>query len=499
MARRWWTLVVVCTATVVLLLDVTVVNVALPAIEHDLGADFSELQWVIDAYAVTLAATLLTAGGLADRLGRRRVFSAGIAVFTASSLVCALAGSPLVLDLARGVQGLGAAAMFATSLALLAQDFHGRDRGVALGIWGAASGAAIAIGPLAGGAIVDGLGWEWIFLVNVPIGAVLAILTRARVIESRDPAAGAVDVPGVVTFSGGLLLLVFGLIRGNAEGWGSVGIVAALGGGAALLALFALLELRGSRPMLDLRLFRIPAFSGTAAVAFTQSVAIYPMFLFLALYFQDVLGYTPFETGVRVLPITLALFALAPLSGRLTARLGLRALLAVGLVLVGLGLVLMHGLEPGSDWTALLAGFVVGGAGMGIISPALAAAMVGVLPVERSGVASGINNTFRQVGIAAGIAGLGAVFQHRVTETVAHAFEGTGASSDRLAHLAGEGRLHDAIELAGPGGGDRVRAALERGVVDGLNEIFLLAAAVALVGALFAATLIRARDLSPQP
>jgi EmrB/QacA subfamily drug resistance transporter len=452
-ARRW-TLAVVCAATALLLLDVTIVNVALPAIDSDLDATFAELQWVIDAYALTLAATLLTTGSLADRVGRRRVFLTGLSGFTLASLACSLAPSATALDVARGAQGLGAAAMFATSLALLANEFSGAERGLALGVWGAVSGAAIAIGPLVGGALVDGLGWEWIFLLNLPIGILLAVLTRAKLVESRAPAPEAVDWPGLVSFSAALFLLVYVLIRGNPDGWGSPHIVVALAAGVLSLGLFAAVELRRREPMLDLRLFRIRSFSGTAITAFTQSVAIYPLFLFLALWLQQVLGYTPFETGLRLLPMTLALFALAPVSGRLTGRLPPAVLLVVAQLLMAAALLLMRGVEAGDDWTALLPGFLVGGAGVGLISPALAHAMVGVLPVERSGLASGINNTFRQVGIAAGIAGLGAIFEHQV-----------GANPSQAA-----------------------------GFAEGLNAIFLVGAAVATAGAISAAVLIRQSD-----
>ena len=451
------TLTVVSAATALLLLDVTVVNVALPAIQADLGASFDELQWVIDAYALTLAATLLTAGSLADRIGRRRMFVAGLAFFTVTSAGCAAAPSPLALDLARGAQGLGAAAIFATSLALLAEEFSGRERGVALGIWGAVSGGALAAGPVIGGALVDGLGWEWIFILNLPLGAGLIALARG-LRESRDPQARRVDLPGLALFSAGLFLIVLGLIRGNEEGWSSAPIVACLGGGVALLGAFALVELRSPQPMLDVRLLANRSFSGTAVAAFTQSVALYPLLLFSVLYFQDVLGLTPFETGLRLLPITLSLFIVAPLSGRLTARVPLGALLAVGLAMVGVGLLLMHGLQPGDDWEALLPGFVVGGAGIGFISPALADAMVRVLPSERSGTASGISNTFRQTGIAAGVAGLGAVFQH---------------------HL-----------------GPDYAAASPDAFVDALDAVLLVAAVVALAGALAAALLIRTSDFA---
>lgn len=439
-ATRWITLAVVSAATAMLLLDVTVVYVALPAVQDDLDATFSELQWVIDAYTVTLAATLLSAGALADRLGRRRLFIGGLLLFTACSALCGLAPTPLVLDLARAAQGVGAAAMFAASLALLAHGFQGDDRGFALGVWGAVTGAALAAGPLIGGLIVDGLSWRWIFLVNVPLGLALVALTLRAVPESRNARAAALDLPGMVTFGTAAALLVVGLIRGNEDGWGSAHVIAALAGAALLTAVFVVVERRAEHPMLPLGLFAIPAFSGTALVAFAQSVAIYPLLLFLAIYLQDVLALTPTGTGLRLLPMTLAIFVVAPFAGRLTGRLPLRVPLCTGLALFGCALLLMHGIEPGDEWTALLPGMLVGGAAVGLISPSLAAAMVAVLPVERSGLSSGINNTFRQLGIAIGIAGLGAIFHRKARNR-------------------------------------------ELSVIDGLNDVVLVAAAVALVAA----------------
>jgi EmrB/QacA subfamily drug resistance transporter len=401
---RGATLAVASAATALLLLDVTVVNVALPAIRADLDASFDELQWVIDAYALALASTLLALGAAADRIGRRRVFLAGLAVFAAASAACAAAPNGTVLDVARAAQGIGAAAMFATSLALLAEEYRGADRGFAFGVWGAVSGAALALGPLVGGGLVDTVGWEWAFLINVPLCALLAALTLSRVRESRDADAPPPDLPGAALFTAAAFLVVYGLIRDR------YGFCAA---GAGLAVLFIGVERSRPHPMLDPRLFRRGEFTGTALVAFAQSFALYPMFLFLAVYMQETLGYTAWETGLRLLPVTLVLFAVAPLSGRLTARVPLRVPMCLGLVLIGAGLLLMRRVGPGEDWTALLPGFVVGGAGIGTISPALAAAMVSVLSVEQSGVASGVNNTFRQLGISVGIAALGAVFEAR--------------------------------------------------------------------------------------
>lgn len=414
--ERWIVLLVVSAATAMLLLDVTVVNVALPAIRADLDAGFGEMQWVIDAYALTLAATLLSAGALADRIGRRAVFAWGLALFTACSALCAAAPSPVFLDLARAAQGVGAAAMFAASLALLANEFQDEERGFALGVWGGVTGAALAIGPLVGGLLTDQLDWRWIFLVNLPLGGLLVWLTARRLPESREAHARPLDLAGMVTFGAACFLLAFGLIRGNEEGWGSPLIAASLLAAAILLAAFIALERRAQTPMLTLSLFRIPAFTGTALVAFAQSVALYPLLLFIAIYLQSALGFSPTETGLRILPLTLVLVVVAPISGRLTSRLPLRVPLASGLVLIGVGLLLMRAIDSESEWTALLPGLLVGGLAIGIISPALAAAMVSVLPVERSGLASGINNTFRQLGIAIGIAALGAIFDHHATD-----------------------------------------------------------------------------------
>jgi len=452
---RWLTLAVVSAATAMLLLDVTVVNVALPAIQEDLDASFAELQWVVDAYALTLAGTLLTAGAIADRRGRRAVFAAGLAAFTVCSALCAAAGSGAILDLARAAQGVGAAAMFAASLAVLANEFRGPERGFALGVWGAITGGALAVGPLVGGVLVDGLGWRWVFLVNLPVGALLVCLTLRSLPESRDPRPRALDLPGLLTFGAACFLLTFGLIRGNEDGWTSAPVLGSLAAAALALGAFVVVEHRADSPMLAPALFRIPAFTGTAVVAFAQSVALYPLFLFLAVYLQQGLGYSATETGLRLLPLTLVLFAVAPISGRLTGRVPFRVPLVAGLVLIAVGLLLMRGLTATSDWTHLLPGFVVGGLAIGIISPALAAAMVGVLSADQVGLASGINNTFRQLGIAVGIALLGVIFTHH----------------------AGAGGLS--------------------GLVRGLDAVFLVAALIAAAGAVVAWPLLGGFGVQP--
>src|SRR5437764_12379502 len=285
-----------------LLLDITVVNVALPDIQKELHASFTDLQWVVDAYALMLASVMLNAGTLGDWLGRKRVFLAGIGLFTIASALCGAATSPVFLNLARGAQGIGGAIMFAVSLAILAQEFHGRERGTAFGIWGATIGAAVALGPLVGGALTEWAGWRWIFFVNLPIGA-LCLLFGARVLhESRDEGHGGFDVAGQVILSAGLFAFVLGLLRCHGWGWSSGPVVGLLVGSAVALLVSGLVELRQERPMFDVRLFRVPAFAGAQIVAFTISSAMFAQFLYLTLYLQNILGYSPLQAGLRFLP-----------------------------------------------------------------------------------------------------------------------------------------------------------------------------------------------------
>src|SRR4051795_4989420 len=489
MHRKWWTLLVVCVATFMLLLDITIVNVALPSIQKSLHASFQDLQWVVDAYALTLAALLLTAGSLADLLGRKRVFLLGIGVFTLASLLCGLSTTPLMLNLARGFQGVGGAIMFACSLALLAQEFQGRERGTAYGVWGAAISAAAAVGPLIGGGLTEGLGWEYIFFINVPVGALAIVLGALRLSDTRDPDATGVDWLGRGTFPASLFLLVLALIRGNTEGWSSTTIVAELAGAVVLFALFLVAELRQERPMFDLTLFRKPTFGGVSLAAFTLSASLFAMFLYITLYLQNILGYSPLQTGVRFIPVTGIGLVLAPLAGRAASRGSPRWFLGVGLALVAAGLFLMHGVAADSTWTVLLPGLILAGAGVGIANPVLAQVAVGVVPPARSGMASGINNTCRQVGIATGIAGLGAVFQHQV-QTKAMALLAGPPAARALAHGGGNVQQQLSSGEGGALGGvpaqlrPRIAEAGKQAFASGLNEILIIAGVVAAVGAL---------------
>jgi len=496
MERKWWTLLASCIAIFMLLLDVTIVNVALPSIERDLGANFTDLQWVIDAYALTLAGFVLAAGSLADMVGRRLVFSLGLAVFTASSLACGLAPDPLFLTISRAAQGVGAAMMFGTSLALIAQEFQGRERGTALGIWGGTTAAAVSIGPLVGGALVDGLSWRWIFLVNVPIGLAALVVARLRLRETRAPAAGGVDVRGAAVLSSALFLLVYALIRGNEEGWGSALIVDCFAASALLLLSFVLVERRATSPLLDLSLFRKPAFTGATIVAFALGASIFSMFLYITLFFQNVLGFSPFEAGLRTLPVTGPILLVSPLSGRLTAHVPVRLLLGTGLAFVTVGLVLIGNLSDSSGWTALLPGQILAGIGIGMATPALASTAVGVVRPQLSGMASGTNNTARQLGLATGIAGLGSIFQAKIQSTLAGLVGGTPASSHvhELARAVASGGTGRALRAVPPADRDRVVHAAHHAFVTGFNTIAMVSVAVAAVGAVAGYVLVRPRD-----
>jgi EmrB/QacA subfamily drug resistance transporter len=500
MERKWWTLLVVSVATFMLLLDITVVNVALPSIREDLGASFTDLQWVVDAYALTLAALVLPAGSLADRLGRRQVFAAGLVIFSVASLLCALAPDPTLLSLARALQGMGGAVLFAVSLALVAQEFPaGRQRATAMGLYGATIGMAVAVGPLVGGTLTDGLGWASIFYLNVPVGVAALAVTQLKLRESRDPNATGVDWAGAATFSGALFLLVLALVRGNAEGWGSRLIVSLLVGSAALLMAFVAIQRRVRQPMLPLGLFRRPSFTGVQLAAFAVSGSLLAMFLYLTLYLQNYLGSAPLQAGLRYLPITLLAFLVGPIAGALLSRVPARLLLSVGLAMTGLGLLLMSGIQAGSGWTTLLGGFLVAGGGVGLLNPVIAAVAVSVVPERHSGMAAGINDTFRQVGIAVGIAVWGAILVGRGADKAAELLAGTPVASGQrpreLVEAASSGTLEQALAAVAPSARQVVANAAGEGFLTGLNAVLTLAALLSFAGAVLVLWLVRECNL----
>ena len=472
-----------------LLVDITIVNVALPSVQRQLHASLTGLQWVVDAYAVTLAALILTAGALADRYGRRLVFAAGIVVFSVASFLCGVAWNVMSLDIARALQGIGGAALFATALALIGAEYTGPERAGAIAVWGSTVGLAVAAGPLLGGIITDSLGWRWVFFVNVPVGAFAFAVAMMKVRESRDPNARRTDVAGLVSFAAALLLIVQALLRGNDVGWSSAQIVGSLVVGIALLAAFVVIEVRQERPMLDVSLFRRPAFVGVQLATFCIGAGMFALFPFLSIYLQDVLGNSPLGAGLRFLPITVFVFIVPLATRKLATRAPMWLLLSTSLAIASVGVLLMARISPGSDWTALLAGFVVSGIGIGLANPTIAAAALRVVDPARTGMASGISNTARITGLAMGVAVLGSVLEHRVgTHLAAAGFHrkelAAGVSSSGLRATVGNPALSHAAEAA---------------FVSGLRLVFLIGFLTVLVGSIAAAVLVRRPTPAPEP
>jgi len=486
---------VVCVATFMLLLDVTVVAVALSSIQADFGSDLGSLQWVVDAYTLPLAGLLLIAATLGDRIGRRRIFLAGMALFTLGSLACALAWSPVVLDLTRAAQGTGGALLFGVGLPLLAAAFpEARARAAAIGAFGATLAAATAVGPLVGGALVDGPGWRWIFLLNVPIGLAALVAGWLRLTESRASVAHTADWPGAALLTGGLLALLLALIRGNQDGWGSVRIVALFAAAAILLVGFVVREATAADPMLDLRLFRRLSFTGVSLGAWAISASVVAATSYLGLYLVNTLGYSPFQAGLRFLPLTVASFLAAPIVARLVDRVPPRVTVGGSLALAAVGLGMTAHLDGDSRWTVLLAGFVLAGLGLGTASASMSQAALSAVDQSRAGMATGTVNTMRQIGVAAGVAVLGAVFQQRTSAEMAHQLAGapvTPAQAHALADAVGSGAGVRVSASAPETARAALAAAARAATAAGLNEILLGGAIVAGIAAVIAVAVVR--------
>ncbi len=404
------TLAVVCLATAMLMLDIAVVNTALSHIAEDLNSSLSGLQWIVDAYTLALATVVLTAGSVADRLGRRRVFAWGMGIFTVTSLVCAMAGSIELLDAARAVQGIGAAMMFASSLAVLADAFPvAADRAKAFAVYGATIGASFAIGPLVGGALTSAVSWRAVFYINIPLGIAALVATYAWVRESRDPVPRRIDWAGQAALTGGLFLLVLALLRANEDGWGSTAIVVELAAAAVLYAAFLAIEARVKEPMLPLQFFRRPAFTGAQVAAFAISASFFALFLYTTLYLQEILHLSPIQTGLVYLPGTIVIFLVSGASASLVNKVGPAVLVVTGLLLVAAGLALLMLIDTSSDWPAFMPALLVACLGTGLFNPAVVAIALGSVPENVSGLAAGTNDAFRQGGIAVGVAVFGAI------------------------------------------------------------------------------------------
>jgi EmrB/QacA subfamily drug resistance transporter len=406
--RRWWTLVAVSFGLFMIMLDNTVVNVALPSIRSDLGISVSELEWVVNAYALTFGVLLLSGGKLADLLGRRTIFIAGLVIFTGASLWCGLAGGAASLIAARTVQGVGAALMNPATLSIITATFPPRQRGTAIGIWAGVSALALAIGPLVGGLLTERISWSWIFFVNIPVGVLAIVAARLFVDESKDTSREQrLDLPGLLSSGIGLFALTYGLIETNTHAWGSARVLGLLAIAAVSLTAFVVIEMRGRVPMLDLSLFRNPTFSGANTVMGLVGLAMFGIFFFNSLYLQNVLGYSAIKTGATFLPMTLLIILVAPMAGRISDRIGPRWPMGAGMALLTGSLLLFGTLDEHSTFWNILPGLLVGGLGMAItMAPTTAAAMSSV-PVDKAGVGSAVINSMRQVGGSLGIAIMG--------------------------------------------------------------------------------------------
>jgi EmrB/QacA subfamily drug resistance transporter len=456
--RKWWTLAAVAFGLFMIMLDNTVVNVALPSIQRDLGIGLSELEWIVAGYALMFAALMLTGGKLADLLGRRLIFVVGLAIFTVASLLCGLADSGEMLISWRVVQGAGAALMNPATLSIIAATFPPHQRGMAIGIWAGVSALALAIGPLVGGLLTEHIDWSWIFFVNVPVGIAAIAASFLFIDESKDMShEQRLDLPGLLTSGVGLFALTFALIEGNGRGWTSGLVLGSFAAAAVLLVAFVLLERHQRLPMLDLSLFRSRTFTGANIVVLMVALAMFGVFFFVSLYMQNILGYSAVQAGAAFLPMTVLIILVAPISGKLTDRIGSRSLLTVGMVLVGTQLVYFSQLGPDAVFWNLVPGLLVGGVGMALVMPPSAAAAVRSVPVDKSGVGSAVLNSFRQVGGSLGIALMGAI----------------------VAHQAGGRRTVDAF-------------------MDGFEAALLVAAVIAFAGAVIAAALVRPHELRPE-
>jgi EmrB/QacA subfamily drug resistance transporter len=489
--KKWWTLIAVSGATFMLLVDVTIVQVALPTIQRHLHSNFTDLEWMIDAYAISLATLLLTWGALADRFGRKKVFVTGLCVFTLSSLMCGLANSSAFLIWARATQGIGGAAMFATGLALIGQEFQGRERGTAIAVWGSTVGAAVAVGPLVGGGLTQALGWQYIFFVNVPIGVVTVVICLRKMANVRDPDAKRVDFAGLVTFAGSCFLLVLGLLRGNDDGWSSSLVVGLFAASAFLMAAFVLVELRQERPMFDLSLFRKPSFAGVSIGTFAIGAGMFATYPYLTLYLQNDLGFSPLGGGLRLLPSTIPCFLVPLMARRVAERMAPGLVLGIGLGTTALGIGLMCGLTATSGWTALVPGLVLTGVGIGIANPAIGRIALGVVDPQRAGMASGISNTFRIGGLATGVAALGAILQDRIASSI-------GARSAAVVVSSG---VKAGVQAAQPGRAPspHLLATFGQAFVSGLNEILVIGLVIVAAGVVVVVALVRRKDFAATP
>ena len=471
--RKWWPLVAICTGAFMLLVDVTIVNVALPDMARQLHTTFPDLQWVIDLYALVLGALVLTVGSIADRFGRKKLYLIGLVLFAASSLACGLAPNVGLLIAARGVQGLGGAAMFATTMALISSTYSGRDRGVAFGAWGAVNGAAAAVGPIAGGLLTANFGWRWIFLVNLPVSVVAVALTVKMVAESRDPNPKRVDLPGMVTFTAAAAALTYALIRGA---WASLTTIELLAVSAVAIVGFIVAERRSASPMLDLSLFKNRSFTAMLIAGALLAAAAWAGLTYESLWLQSVLGRSAIEAGLIIVPCALAALVTSALIGKHMHRMQPRLPIGIGLLVIAAGALAQAVIRTGSGWPVVIGGLVLVGIGAGLTMAPLSATAMAAVPWQRAGMAGGALSAFRQLGYAFGIAVLGEVFRAGLT----------GVAGNALAAPLGGGEA-GTVMAATP----QLTPLVHHAFATGLDTMFLAAAGFGVLAAIVVFALVR--------
>ena len=492
--RRWWAFAVLCFAVLVIVLDNTILNVALPTLARELAASASQLQWMVDAYVLVFAGLLLTTGSLGDRFGRRRALTAGLLLFGAGSLWAAWSGSANLLIAARALMGVGGALIMPATLSITTNIFSGAERTRAIGAWAGVAGLAIVLGPVTAGWLLAHFWWGSVFLINLPV--VVAVLAAAALLvpESKDPHASPLDPLGAALSIAGLTALLYAIIEVPAHGWTDRTILAAFAVAAALLAGFVAWELRAPAPMLDMRLFRNPRFSAASLAITLASFAMFGSFFFLTQYLQLVLGYTALQAGVRVFPVAVGLAAGAGLSSRLVGRAGTKLLVAAGLLIAAGGLALLATASATSGYGLLLAVLLILGLGLGTVMAPATDSIMGALPLAHAGVGSAVNDTTRQVGGALGVAVLGSL----LSSAYRAAMDGAGVVRALPGPVAAAAR--DSVAKAGAvalqlGGqpGQAVLAAARQAFIDAMDRTVLVAAAVAVLGALVALLFLPAR------
>ena len=495
MPQRWWTLVVLSASLLVIGLDNTILNVALPTLEHDLGASSSQLQWIVDAYMLVFAGLLLTAGALGDRFGRKRALTFGLAVFGLGSGLSALATSPAMLIATRALMGVGGAFIMPSTLSIITAVFPAEERAKAIGVWAGVSGLGIAIGPVAGGWLIEHASWNAVFLVNLPFVAAALLAGHWLVPESKDPAAPRLDIPGFAMSISGLTTLVWAIIEAPSKGWTNPTILAAFAVAAAILGAFMAWELRTSEPMLDIRLFSNPRFSGASAAITLTFFAMFGSIFFLTQYLQGVLGYTALEAGVRVTPIALGLILGGPISAKLAAKLGTKVVVAAGLTLVAVGLSIVTQFAVDSTYGIVAAHLLVLGFGMGMAMAPATESVMGSLPVEKASVGSAVNDTTRTTGGALGVAILGSLLASQYRGDMDGAVSGLPHDAAATASDTLSGGLAVAHRLGDSGLAEAAQSAF----LNGMHVAAIAAAAVALAGAIVAYMVIPAREREAEP